>query len=71
MIPNQIDNDEFFESVEKEHPVGHHGLPWDAHDMVNDMIAALAEKYHFKQGEVAAFWAVAMALSGQLGEGKK
>ena len=54
-----------------EHPVGHHGLPWDAHDMVNDMIATLAEKYHFKQGEVAAFWAVAMALSGQLGEGKK
>ena len=54
-----------------EQNVGGHGLPWDAQDMVTDMITTLAEKYHFKHGEVAAFWAVAYALSGQLGEGKE
>ena len=53
-----------------EQTIGGHGLPWDAQDMVTDMIATLAEKYHFKHGEVAAFWAVAYALSGQLGEVK-
>ena len=51
--------------------VGGHGLPWDAQAMVEDMIVTLSEKYYFKQGEVAAFWAVAYALSGQLGEGKE
>ena len=54
-----------------EQTVGGHGLPWDAQEMVTDMIATLAEKYHFKHGEVAAFWAVAYTLAAQLGEGKK
>jgi hypothetical protein len=55
----------------KDPIIGGHGLPWDAHDMVSDLISTLAEKYHFRNGETAAFWAVAYALSGQLGEGKE
>ena len=51
--------------------VGGTGLPLDAQQAVSDLIAMLGEKYNFRQGETAAFWAVAYTLAGQLGEVKE
>jgi hypothetical protein len=51
--------------------IGGTGLPPDAQDAVSELIAMLGEKYHFRQGETAAFWAVAYTLAGQLGEGRE
>lgn len=51
--------------------IGGTGLPLDAHQAVSDLISVLGEKYQFRRGETAAFWAIAYTLAGQLGEGKK
>lgn len=55
----------------REPIVGGSGLPPDAQQAVSDLIAMLGEKYQFRQGETAAFWAIVYTLAGQLGEGKK
>jgi len=51
--------------------IGGTGLPIDAQTAVSDLIAILGEKYNFRHGETAAFWAIAHTLAGQLGEGKE
>lgn len=50
--------------------IGDTGLPLDAQQAVSDLIAELSQRYHFRQGTTATFWAMAWALAGQLGEGK-
>ena len=52
-------------------PIGGTGLPLDAQQAVSELVAMLAEKYYFRQGETAAFWAIAYTLAGQLGEGRE
>jgi hypothetical protein len=52
-------------------PVGQNPLPHDATTAVSDMIAALGERYEFKNGETAAYWHVCYVLAQHLGEGKQ
>jgi hypothetical protein len=52
-------------------PVGQNPLPYDASELVDDMIGELSERYDFINGQTAAYWHVCYALAQHLGKGKQ
>lgn len=50
-------------------PIGGSGLPQEAHNILADMVARIAEKYELKNGATAAFWHLAVVLNMHVGDG--
>ena len=59
------------EIMEQQVLVGGTGLPPDVNQELGDLISRLSEKYYFKHGSTAAFFALAYNLVQHLGEGKE